>query len=99
MTHDPLCPMGQSLTTLTSELCLCTVIAGVRDDERTKNDREGMWVDGYESALNDARDAVGAVPPIDQRVDDNGFIGLVYDKGEVIAAIDGLRKEASDADR
>lgn len=41
--------------------------------------------------LDAAREAVAAVPPIDQRVDDNGLISLVYDKGEILAAIDALR--------
>lgn len=33
--------------------------------------------------------AVQALAPIDQRVDENGFVSLVYDKGEVLAIIDG----------
>ena len=46
---------------------------------------------GYAAALDAARKAVDAVPPIDQRVSDEGFISLVYDKGEILAAIYALR--------
>ena len=47
---------------------------------------------GFKEGLNAAREAVDSIPPIDQRVNE-GFISLVYDKGEMLAAIDELRKK------
>jgi hypothetical protein len=41
--------------------------------------------------LDAARAAVDSISPIDQLVYE-GFISLVYDKGEILAAIDELRK-------
>ena len=48
---------------------------------------------GYSAALDAAREAVETVPPINQRVSDEGFVSLVYDKGEILAAIDALRED------
>lgn len=52
----------------------------------------GCRAEGYAAGVQASRDAVAALPPVDQRVDDNGLISLVYDKGEALAAIDALRK-------
>ena len=52
------------------------------------------WEQGYKYAVDAAREAVAAVPPIDQWVDDNGLVSLVYDKAEALAAIDALRGES-----
>ena len=52
-----------------------------------------IWSDGFANGAQAARDAVAAVPPIDQWVDDNGLVSLVYDKAEALAAIDALREE------
>lgn len=58
-------------------------------DREQQEQEERAFAAGVEAA----RDAVDAVPPIDQRVDDNGLISLVYEKGEILAAIDALRSE------
>jgi hypothetical protein len=54
-------------------------------------ERQDAYRAGYSDALEDARAAVDSISPIDQQVYE-GFISLVYDKGEILAAIDELRK-------
>lgn len=54
--------------------------------------RQDEYRAGYFDALEDARAAVDSISPIDQQVYE-GFISLVYDKGEILAAIDKLKEQ------
>lgn len=88
--------------------CICPAIRAceqrVRDEDQrilikhgaeqfVRGERIGKAM-GHAAGVQAARDAIEAVPPIDQRIDDNELISLVYDKGEILAAIDALRGES-----
>lgn len=79
-------------------ICICRQVRRIEQRVRMEDDDYAYVAaqaeaDGRRRALAAARDAVAAVPPIDQRVDDNGLVSLVYDKGEALAAIDALREK------
>lgn len=92
--HLPECWASDQIDRL-DPLCICDrlraceqrVVSGPMSMPSYLNGRQR----GYAAGLDAARDAVAAVPPIDQWVDDNGLVSLVYDKGEALAAIDALR--------
>lgn len=64
MTHDPLCPffydqIGRELVRQTGNPCTyCDLIARVREDERTNEPPAWAYANGYDTALQDAIDAV-----------------------------------------
>ena len=99
--HLPECPRIEYIVnrhgyTLTagSNVCMCNALRACEQRvEETWSAIAGLdqYAEGYVAGLDAAREAVAAVPPIDQRVDDNGLISLVYDKGEILAAIDALK--------
>ena len=94
-THDPLCPAPRCSCEPHDcghvQDCLCEFIATVREDEQVRQyeAQSENWLKGYEYALAAVVQRVEVVPPIAQHVDDDGMVRLVYDKGEVIAAITG----------
>lgn len=61
MTHDPLCPVSALLerhTGVSVLSCQCNLIARVREDERTNEPPAWAYANGYDTALQDAIDAV-----------------------------------------
>lgn len=95
--HDPYCPFG-TYSEVSGEKypnqCQCYLIQKVRWDYETPHGSTPWYKgrnEGREEMRIAVRKAVTAVPPIDQRVDANGLVSLVYDKGEILDAIDALR--------
>lgn len=84
MSHDALCPSLGKGALPVIDLCACRLIARVREDEFSyKGDIDTAYGQGWNEALDAAREAVAALPEYQMR-------------DTCIAAIEQLRREEHD---